>query len=154
MKNDPTTRIARLSTPAANGCIEWNTVGRGGYGRLIVGSRTDGSRRTVSAHRYAYEIFVGPIPSGKVVCHRCDNRRCVNPKHLFLGTQQENIADRESKGRNVVSRGEANGQAKLTAAQVLEIRNSADGCRRLATQYGVDKKAIQRIRRGEQWASV
>ena len=96
-----------------SGCWEWTGSKRNGYGRLIVGSRTDGTRKSVSAHRLSYELTYGEIPEGMEVCHRCDNRCCVNPDHLFIGTHQDNMSDRERKGRNKPPKGENNGRAKL-----------------------------------------
>lgn len=78
-----------------NGCWEWLGARKPtGYG---VFSRTD--RSAVRAHRWAYEEFVGPIPAGMSVCHRCDNPPCVNPDHLWLGTQADNVHDMIKKGR-------------------------------------------------------
>lgn len=85
-----------------SGCLEWTGSKRSGYGRMIIGSRKDGTRKSVSAHRVSYEIEYGEIPAGMEVCHKCDNPSCVNPKHLFLGTRQDNINDRERKGRNII----------------------------------------------------
>lgn len=87
-----------------------------GYGVI---SKT---RETVRVHRMAYQLFCGDIPKGIYVCHRCDNRICCNPTHLFLGTPAQNNLDRDTKGRHVASPGERHGQAKLTAEKVLEIR--------------------------------
>lgn len=84
----------------STGCIEWTGCTFNGYGKLTVGSRVDGTRKTTAAHRFAYETHIGEIPDGLYVCHRCDNRKCINPAHLFVGTHQDNVNDRESKNRN------------------------------------------------------
>lgn len=107
---EPVERIERMSLPEPNsGCWIWMGSARPNargilYGRMIAGSRSDGTRRTWSAHRYSFEAFNGAIPDGQVVCHRCDNGLCVNPEHLFSGTQRENVIDAVRKGRIIPPR--------------------------------------------------
>ena len=99
---DDASRLSRLSKIMENGCIEYigSRDSRSGYGKVRVGSRTDGTRRTARAHRVAWEIARGPIPEGHVVRHRCDNPPCVNPDHLELGTQADNVQDMVDRGRH------------------------------------------------------
>ena len=81
------------------------------------------NRKTILAHRFSWKFYKGEIPKGLEVCHRCDNPKCVNPDHLWLGTHIENVEDTVRKGRNVSFKGEANGASKLTQKQVNEIRD-------------------------------
>lgn len=93
-------RVQKNVAIDASGCWNWlRTKDRLGYGRLKVqlGSRVN--FRTTSAHRYAYELWTGPIPKRMCVLHSCDNRGCCNPEHLFLGTQRDNMRDMHAKGR-------------------------------------------------------
>lgn len=105
----------------------------------------------MGAHRYAFEVHVGPIPQGLYVCHTCDNRRCINPEHLFLGTHQDNMDDRERKGRNKVpvnATGSKAHRAKLTEAQVAEIRAASGPSRLIAAKYGISDGHTRALRRG------
>lgn len=110
-------------------------------------------RPMVLAHRTAYEMFVAPIPPGLFVCHRCDNRVCVNPRHLFLGTASDNNADRHFKGRT--AHGNRKPNAKFTPSIVREIRanvrsgreTQADVARRLC----VDPSSVSNVVRGVTW---
>lgn len=137
-------------------CWNWKTRGHSfGYGKL---HRADeNGSREVLAHRASWELANGPITGGLHVLHKCDNPRCVNPAHLFLGTQTENNADRARKGRTVIPhrRGEENNKAKLKAEQVLEIRRRYEAggisIRQLAREYGVTFAPIQLILSGKTW---
>ncbi len=102
------------------------------------------------AHRFVWELANGIIPEGFCVCHTCDNPACCNIKHLFLGTNADNVADRVAKKRSAA--GEQNGRSKLTKDQVLQIRASV-GVRRvtLAKNFGVSPRTISQIRDGERW---
>jgi hypothetical protein len=123
-------------------CWEWQgSCFSNGYGRTIV------ARKSVGAHRRAYELAVGEIPEGISVCHRCDNRRCVRPSHLFLGTPKDNLRDMVEKGRSLS--GERNPNAKLTATDAAEIRRryAAGGItqRELAEEYGVVEGCVWNV---------
>lgn len=114
--------------------------------------------KSIYAHRMAYMLACGDIPDGMHVCHHCDNTICCNPRHLFVGTQRENIADRDRKGRCRARgpAGERNGRAKLTVEMVLEIRRQAPGCsqRALANKFGVSQAAVRLIVIRKNWAHL
>lgn len=148
----------RMTINPVSGCWEWNGCKRNGYGRTTTGSRTDGTRRSVSAHRLSYELHNGSIPTGYEVCHKCDNPSCINPDHLFVGTRQDNIDDRERKGRNVVFVGEEQARAKLTKKAVKDARweraYKGTSFQKLADKYGVSKKTILNAIKGVTWKCV
>lgn len=143
---------------ATCGCWEWTGSKRNGYGRMIIGSRKDGTRKSMSAHRVSYELEYGEIHDGMEVCHKCDNPSCVNPKHLFLGTRQDNIDDRERKGRNITFIGEEQPRAKLTKKSVKDARweraYKGTSFQALANRYGVSKKTMQNAINGVTWKCV
>ncbi|RPJ19493.1 MAG: HNH endonuclease, partial [Planctomycetaceae bacterium] len=105
-----------------DGCWEWTAFLVHGYGQFQR-SRAIGPQR---AHRVSWELHNGPIPAGMCVCHRCDNRRCVRPDHLFLGTYADNSADmiRKGRARKGSRPGQANHMSKLTDADVARIRTT------------------------------
>jgi hypothetical protein len=105
----------------------------------------------IRAHRFSYEFFNGKIINNLHVCHKCDIPLCVNPKHLFLGTHQDNIADRDRKGRQAIPRGNNNGMTKLFESERIEVQKSLESTRLLAAKYGVSKSCIKSARRGKSW---
>jgi len=132
------------------GCWEWQaSKSDTGYGCFYDG-------RAYHAHRYSWALANGPIPPGLLVLHRCDNRACVNPEHLFLGSHRDNSVDMVGKGRNHThdTAGERHGEAKLTDEAVREIRTSALTGRALAAKFGVTESAVSLVRRGRAWRHV
>lgn len=132
-------------------CWEW-TAGKNPDGYAVF--RGLGERR---AGRAAWKLVNGDIPSGKLVCHRCDNPGCVNPNHLFLGSPLDNMLDKTRKKRNNPPVGERAGRAKLTTSQVLEIRArhaKGDVQRHIAKDFGVGFKAINKIVFRQRWKHV
>jgi hypothetical protein len=142
-------KLLTKASPAGE-CLVWHgTRDERGYGFL----RHDGRYRR--AHRLMYELAHGAIPFGQVVRHRCDNPACIQLEHLMLGTQGDNVQDMWERGRARVLKGEANGRAKLTAAQAAEIRrrfityDRTHGTRAMAREFGVSHASIGSIVRGE-----
>lgn len=134
-------------------CWEWMAVKSHGYGTF----HSNKGRRIAS--RYSWEFTHGSIPDGLFVLHRCDNRACVNPSHLFLGTHQDNMRDMVSKGRqrNGVVLGEDHPNSRLRADQVVVIRRrleAGESQRWLAKEYGVSKPTIARAAFGITWKHV
>lgn len=150
-------RLLRAMVPS-DGCWEWQRGLEKGYGRL----RFKGA--VIYAHRASWGVHVGPIPDGLWVLHHCDNRSCINPAHLFLGTNADNVADRDRKKRRTTparflnQNGEANIQAKLTAADVvaIRVRYAQGGVSQtaLAREFGVSPTSIGRVVRKDLWSHV
>lgn len=137
----------KVSRAAPEECWEWEAYrDKDGYGRF----RLNGKKW--QAHRVAV-LLDGRNPEGKVVMHTCDNPGCVNPSHLVVGTQQENIRDALRKGR-LDNRGVRNGRSKLDPEKVRRIRASDRPSRALARRYEVDPKTIRDIRANKLWKHV
>lgn len=148
-------RFMKKVAKEENGCWTWLGAKRkSGYGAFGFGRSTD------YAHRAAYRLFVGPIPGGQYVCHKCDTPLCVNPDHLFVGTATENMQDASAKGRvklprvEQMLRAEDQPMARLTNDQVREIRASGETLSVLAKRFGVSQATISCARRGLTYGSV
>lgn len=140
---------AKVRKPNQESCWEWQGKMRpDGYGTLSIGAEH------TRAHRISWELHHGPIPNGLCVLHRCDNRRCVNPVHLFLGTKADNNRDMMQKGRGNQPYGEKKRNSKLTADAVLMIRASAESNTSLGRKFGVDNSVISRVRNRLSWTRV
>lgn len=135
----------RIVEIAESGCWIWmGALDRKGYGR-----HGAGQKRTASAHRSSYAAKFGSIPDGLAVCHRCDVPSCVNPQHLFLGTQKENVEDMARKGRH--------GKARICADQASEIKRrlrEGETHRSIAASFGLDRSTITQISQNRTWRHV
>lgn len=144
-------------------CWEWplsrNSVS--GYGQIAVRPGV-----IVGAHRAVYEAFVGPLEASQVVCHSCDNRGCVNPSHLFVGTQADNVADKTQKGRGghdrrTLQSGDSHWARRMPerlhrsvgAELVAEIKDASGSFREIGRRFGVDRKAVASIKKGTYFGS-
>lgn len=144
---------ARVNKNTESGCWEWigKSISTNGYANIKRGGKRGG------VHRFSFEMHVGPIPIGMMVCHKCDNKRCVNPSHLFLGSNRDNQVDSYQKGR-LPTRGEQHGLAKFTEADIKEIRNTYSAGlasqKDLSIRFVVVKSHISRIINRRRWRHV
>src|SRR6476619_5300697 len=135
-----------------NACWEWQgSITPDGYGSFGISSN-----RQESTHRVSWRITNGSIPEGMWVLHKCDNRKCCRPDHLFLGNRRDNIDDMLQKGRQ--NRGSINGQSKLSEVQVADIRRQSRiagfSQKRAAAVYGVRPNLISRVVSNKLWKHV
>lgn len=153
MKEDLKTRFLKYINVKENGCWEWTAYkNANGYGCIGV------DRKSCLSHRVAYAIFVGDIPNGVCVLHKCDNPGCVNPDHLFLGSRIDNIFDMIGKKRDRHLFGEQHGRSKLTGSDVVKIRKLLKSGfvsqEKIAKMFGITQCVISDINLGRIWRSV
>lgn len=143
---------ANVDKRGPDDCWEWQGYGNGkGYGTLWV------SGSQCLAHRLSYELNNGPIPRNHHICHSCDNPGCVNPSHLFTGTNYENAIDKVNKGRLVKSVGSNNGFAKLTPNKIRAIRsarNSGKTTVQIADEFGIGTSHVSKIVLRQIWRHI
>jgi hypothetical protein len=145
--------LSKTQIDPVTGCWNWTaSKDTHGYGHL----RHQGRIRL--AHRFSYELHCGPVPEGMQVCHKCDNRVCLNPDHLFIGTWRDNMLDKLAKGRQSRARqyGNKNPAAKLSEADIIAIRRAKGSVlqKDLALKYGVDRAHISQIQSGKRWGHL
>jgi len=130
-------------------CWEWlASKNHKGYGQFHI------NRHPYRAHRIAIFVDGSDIPSGMMVCHSCDNPGCVNPDHLFLGVDLDNVRDMHEKGRARVAFGESHCRAKITENDVRFIRSSGLSNKDLSNMFGVTTQAIGKIKHRKRWKHV
>lgn len=146
-------RLKAKKIVTEDGCWEWSgATDKDGYG--VMGIRRRGQFRV---HRVSFSEYVGEIPIGLMVCHTCDNRKCFNPEHLFVGTAKDNTQDMLLKGRGFRPSGEDHPNSKVTKKQVEEIkllRSEGETLSSLADKYGVSFQHISAICRGICWRTA
>lgn len=133
-------------------CWPWDgSISHNGYGVIYIG------RKMMRAHRVSFLIHGGVIPDGLWVCHHCDNRKCCNPKHLYTGTAQDNTDDMVAKGRSRHPKGSEHPCAKMSEAQVEEIKRLlADGVStgEVAKRFNLRRPHVYQIASGQKWKHV
>lgn len=123
-----------------------------GYGYFCMGTS-----KSVASHRVAYELYVGKIPKGLLVCHSCDNRECINPRHLWIGTAKENNKDRDKKGRFVALKGEKNGMTKITEKTAREIKMrimTGEPMSKISRELNITYSIVNNIKAGLTWKYI
>ncbi|MGC5820961.1 HNH endonuclease signature motif containing protein [Ralstonia pseudosolanacearum] len=140
----------KVEVQGADECWPWlASTKQGGYGKIL-----GDNGRFLLAHRAAYQLAIGSIPENLVICHQCDNPNCVNPAHLFLGTQADNLRDMRAKGRGNPPKGRRHPNARLNDEIVAQIRADTRSHRQLALEYGIGKSTVGMIKSGATWTHL
>jgi len=139
-------RLNNYEIITESGCWIWMGALARGYGQI------EEKGKNLRAHRANYVKYVKPIPKKLIVRHICDNRCCINPDHLTLGTQQDNMKDMVGRGRSL--RGIKAKNSILTEKEVIDIYNSNDSNSMLGVKYGTDRSNIYRIKNGDNWGHI
>ncbi len=141
---------AKTERDPKTGCLEWTgALDQDGYGVFWIDGKTQRS------HRAAWELEHGPLTDGTVLLHTCDNPKCVNVKHLSIGSQSENLIDMKEKGR--AAKGSENANTKLSESDIPTIRRLAKmgfTPTKIATRFEVDAAAIKDVLTGRTWSHI
>lgn len=157
--------LSSIAVDSITGCWIWMKCTRGPdpshqYGQILI------DRKTRYAHQVSYEVFIGTVPKGTgyhgaCVLHRCDNSRCINPSHLFIGTHADNMADMARKNRlnpnhGIWNRGSRHGMSKLDEPTVLEIRRLAASMKQvtICNRFGISPATASQIIRRRRWTHI
>lgn len=147
---------SKVDRKVPNECWPWTgSFKENGYPQLGVGSLTNGTRTMRMAHRLSWLIHFGEVPKRKYILHHCDNPKCVNPNHLYLGGNSENM--RDAAQRNRIAHGVRHAYAKLNPTKVRRIRKlfkSGKNCNQIASTIGVAYATIQQVIEGQTWRRV
>lgn len=147
-RGTPRERFERYYVPEPNfGCWLWIGSLTKGYGAMSMPGGVP-----AKAHVLSYELFCGTVPDGMVVRHICDVRCCVNPDHLLLGTQQDNVADAVRRLRH--PRGERHGAARLTTIEAIAIRADHRSAAIVAAEAGITVRQVYYIKAGRRWGTL
>ena len=145
-------KVIKLNT--GNCCWEWTAgLTSNGYGQFFY------NNIHINAHRFAWEYFYGTIPNDKIICHHCDNRKCCNPSHLFLGTNKDNTQDmiNKNKLKGGWAPGSEHANTNLTEEDVIQIKQMLQNGiyqKDIADHFGITQTSVSRIKLGKTWSHV
>lgn len=151
-------RLLNTVSKNKNDCWEWNGYLLGPrrcYG--LTTANLNGKKKKILAHRLSYILWNGEIPKDAIICHKCDNTKCINPHHLYAGNPQSNMDDMKNRGRKNPAKGIKNRHAKLSESEVLEIRkmfNDGIGVRELSRLKNLSSSTVSYITRNITWKHI